>query len=133
MYFPGLSLTVAFPEGREVQSTRVPMNPACPFTTDLQESLPILLGLAPKLAKNNLAEFAKILSSELAKDPALALSPVTPAVVRALNPQGRVCGALYSSYLFDCASTWGQASMAGILCQLGMTFLMPPRPEVQDF
>lgn len=54
VYFPGLSLTVALPEGHEVQTRRVVVRPACPFSQEVQESLPILLGLAPKLAKKPL-------------------------------------------------------------------------------
>ena len=142
VYFPGLSLTVAFPEGFEVQSRSLFLRPACPFTRDFHESLPILLGLAPRMAKNIFAKFAKTLSSELAKDPALVLSPVTEAVVRALSPRGRACDALYLTDLFEYLnehnpeSAWGEASVAGILSQLGVTFSLPPRREgceVQDF
>lgn len=84
----------------------------------------------------------KVLSLELAKDPALALGPVTEAVVRALAPRGRPCDPLYLTGLFEylkkhnAESTWGEASVAGILCQLGMTFSVPARREgceVEDF
>ena len=143
VYFPGLYLTaVAFPEGSEVQNVRRELKPACPFTIDLRESLPILLGLARKLAKNIFKDFVETLSSEFSRDPALALSPVTDAVVKVLSPGGRPRDALYFSDLLlylkkhNPGHTWGEASVAGILCQLGMAFSMPPRGEgceVQDF
>lgn len=144
VYLPGFPslLTVAFPEGSEVQNVRREMKPACPFTIDLQESLPILIGLARKLARNIFKEFAEKLSEELSEDPAVALSPVTDAVKAVLSPGGRPCDALYFKDLLghlekhNPGHTWGEASVAGILCQLEMTLSMPPRREgceVQDF
>ena len=132
MSLPALALTVVFPEGFEVQHRKTVLRPACPFSSDLVESLPILIGLAPKLAKHSCTEFAKALSLELAKDPALALSPVTFEVARALSPRGRAHDAQYLTDLFGHLKQWGEASVAGVLCQLGMTFSMPPRGEIHE-
>lgn len=143
MYFPGLSLTVAFPEGSEVQRRRVELKPACPFSSDFQESLQILLDLAPRLARKlperALRRFAEALVSELSQDPANALRPVTEKVVRALSPRGKPCDGLSLIKIFqyaearakkrDSASTLSEASVAGILCQLGVRFALPSPGE----
>lgn len=128
MYFPGLALTVAFPEGFEVQSVRMVLAPPCPFNEDFQESLPILCGLARKLAVKSCRQFAKTLSLELAKNPAVALSPVSEVIRRALTPGGIRCE-FYLTKLFASLDTWGEASVAGILCQLGLHFSVPPGGE----
>lgn len=129
VYFPGLSQTVAFAEGSAVLEN-VRLRPACPFTTDLQESLSILVDLAPKLAKGRLTAVAKTLSTELAKNPALALNPLTRKVVRSFCDQGRA-SRFYLSKLFafmekrHVEKPFGEASVAGILFQLGLTFCLP--------
>ena len=145
VYFPGLfDMTVAFPEGYEVQTTRRVLKPACPFTKDLLESLPILTRLARRLAADYgvLKNFAETLSLELSENPAVALSPITDKVKEVLSPRGRPRSALSFGDLLgylnekDPENIRGEASVAGILCQLGMSLSMPPRTEgceVQDF
>lgn len=124
-----------------MQNRRVGLKPACPFTKDLRESLPILIILARKLAKNIFEDFAETLSKEISEDPALALSPVTDKVKEVLSPGGRPVDFLYFKDLLDYLKkhnldhTWGEASVAGILCQLGIFPVWVPREgcEVQDF
>ena len=122
IYFPGLNLSVVFPQGSE-PSRKPSFRAACPFLSNLSLTLPILIDLAPEIAKDRLTEVATVLSKELAVDPSLALSPLTENVLRSFGtekPQH------YLSKLVGITTRHSEAAMGGVLCQLGLDFTLPP-------
>ena len=129
IYFPGLNLSVAFPEGSGALET-TSFRAACPFLSDLSLTLPILLDLALEIGKDRLKKVAEVLSKELAADPSLALSPLSENVLREFSTKEK-----RQHHLTDLVRiTTGhpEATVGGVLCQLGMNFTLPPGQDSSD-
>ena len=129
IYFPGLNLSLAFPQGSgavKIASFRA----ACPFLPDLSLTLPILIDLAPEIAKDRLKEVATVLSEELAADPSLALSPLTEKVLRSFSTMEK--RQHYLTDLVRITARRSEAAVGGVLCQLGMDFTLPPGQGSSD-
>lgn len=133
VFFPGLNLTVAFPEGssRDLKSASR-CRAACPFLPDLSLTLPILVHLAPKICekhaeKGRLSKVAKALSRYLGADPAFALSPLSEDVLRSFSTT-EVPTYLLSDLFSVKPGTerHSEAAVGGVLSQLGVEFIVPP-------
>lgn len=125
MFFPGLNMTVAFPDGSTTEVATRTFRPACPFTSDLSETFGILMDLAPQIGKERLRRVALALSEELSVDPSLVLDPVTEHVVRSFgtnNPGQHSLGAILRTSKLINGRIYGEAAVAGVLCQLGLDF-----------
>lgn len=128
IYFPGLHLTLAFPDGSAVEPRIRRFLPACPFTSDISEAFGILMDLAPIIGKGIMRKVALALSEELASDPSLVLGPVTENVVRSFGRSVDETPIQHSLTKLLGSSSLGEgrfhreAALAGVLCQLGLSF-----------
>ena len=140
MYFPGLKMTVAFPDGSATDvGVRRAFRPACPFTSELSETFRILVDLAPRIGKGRLRKVAFVLGEELAADPSLVLDPVTENVVRSfamsvdeIPAQHSLISLLQSSSLGE-GRLHREAALAGVLCQLGLNFAVAGGADMRCF
>lgn len=140
IYFPGLNITVAFPDGSATQAEeRRAFRPSCPFTSELSETIRILVDLAPRIAKGRLRNVAVVLSKELASDPSLVLDPVTENVVRSFATSVDETPAEHSLITLLGTSSLGEgrlhreAALAGVLCQLGLNFVVAGGSDMRCF
>lgn len=140
MYFPGLNITVAFPDGSATEAAEVrAFRPPCPFTFELSETMRILVVLAPIIAKGRLKKVAQLLGKELAADPSSVLDPVSENVVRSFATSIDELPAQHSLITLLQSSSLGEgrlhleAALAGVLCQSGLNFNVAGGADMRCF
>lgn len=140
IHFPGLNMTVAFPDGSATDvGVRRAFRPACPFTSEFSETFSILVDLAPRIGKGKLRKIALALGKDLAADPSLVLDPVTENVVRSFATSVDETPAQHSLITLLQSPSLGEgrlhreAALAGVLCQLGLNFAVAGGADMRCF